>query len=177
MNHQSNSGSKETAGLPTGRRSFVALLIGVIWAGITGTIGALAARFVASPAPGASAANWTDIGALKDIPDGKPTKRDVLIQQDSGWARFNSSRSVWIVRVDQKTTVFSATCPHLGCTVDATANGFACPCHGSSWSVSGEKLGGPTPRNLDVLESQVVGDKLKVRYQDFKQGTTEKESA
>ena len=177
MNRQSNSGLKEKAGLPTGKRSFVALLIGFIWAGITGTIGAVAARFVAEPiASAASPANWTDIGTLKDIPDGKPTKRDVAIQQNSGWARFNSLRSVWIIKRDQKTTVFSATCPHLGCTVDATTNGFACPCHGSSWSANGEKIGGPTPRNLDVLESRVDGDTLKVRYQDFKQGTTEKES-
>jgi Rieske Fe-S protein len=177
MNNQANPSSNENVGLPTGRRSFVGLLIGLIWASITGTIGAVAARFVASPTPGtASPANWTDIGTLKDIPDGKPTKRDVVIQQDSGWARFNSLRSVWIVKRDQKTTVFSATCPHLGCTVDAKANGFACPCHGSSWSASGEKLGGPTPRGLDVLESRVDGDTLKVRYQDFKQGTAEKQS-
>ena len=177
MNNQPNSSSKEKVILPTGRRSFVGLLIGLIWAAITGTIGAVAARFVGAPTSGAaSPANWADIGILKDIPDGKPTKRDVVIQQNSGWALFNSLRSVWIVKRDQKTTVFSATCPHLGCTVDASANGFACPCHGSSWSASGERLGGPTPRGLDVLESRVDGDTLKVRYQDFKQGTTEKES-
>jgi len=159
------------------RRSFVALLIGFIWAAITGTIGAVAARFVAAPTPGGvSPANWTDLGTLKDIPDAKPTKRDVVIQQDSGWARFNSLRSVWIVRRGQSATVFSATCPHLGCTVDASANEFACPCHGSSWNLNGEKLGGPTPRALDVLESHVDSDMLKVRYQDFKQGTAEKES-
>jgi Rieske Fe-S protein len=142
-----------------------------------GNIGAVAARFVATPTPGTvSPLNWTEIGTLKDIPDGKPTKREVVIQQDSGWARFNSLRSVWIVRRGANTTIFSATCPHLGCTVDASANGFACPCHGSSWGASGERIGGPTPRGLDVLESRIDGDMLKVRYQDFKQGTSEKES-
>ena len=177
MNNRTNFSSKGKAGLPTGRRSFVGFLIGLIWAAISGTIAAVAGRYIAEPSHGAlSPVNWTNIGTLKDIPDGKPTKRDVLIQQDSGWARFNSLRLVWIVKRDQNATVFSATCPHLGCTVDASANGFACPCHGSSWNLNGEKLSGPTPRALDVLESHVDSDMLKVRYQDFKQGTAEKES-
>jgi Rieske Fe-S protein len=180
MNNQLNSAtSNEGAITPalTGRRSFVGLLIGLIWTGITGSIGVVTARFVAAPTTGAlSPVNWTDIGALKDVPDGKPTKRDLVIQQNSGWARFNSLRSVWIVKRDQKTTVFSAACPHLGCTVDATEKGFACPCHGSSWSLNGEKLGGPTPRGLDTLESRIDGDTLKVKYQDFKEGTVDKQS-
>ena len=154
----------------------MALVIGLIWAGISGTISVVAARFVAGPKSVVSTANWSDIGALKDIVIGSPIKREVVIQQDSGWGRFYSLRSVWIVKRDRETTVFSAACPHLGCTIDASVNGFACPCHGSSWSASGEKLGGPSPRNLDVLESRVDGDTLRVRYQDFKQGTPRKES-
>lgn len=117
--------------------------------------------------PGVSTAKWTDIGALKDIASGQPVKRDVIIRQDSGWGRFNSPRSVWIIKRDLDRTGFSAACPHLGCTIVATANGFASPCHGSSWSASGEKLGGTTPRNLDVLESRVDGDRLEIRYQDL----------
>ena len=50
------------------------------------------------------------------------------------------------------------------------------PATAVSWNLNGEKLGGPTPRALDVLESHVDSDMLKVRYQDFKQGTAEKES-
>lgn len=176
MNSQIKTNSKTAEGSATGRRSFLALVIGLIWAGISGTIGGIAVRFVAGPKSGVSTAKWSDIGALKDIATGTPIKREVVIQQDSGWARFNSLRSVWIVKRDHETTVFSAACPHLGCTIDATGGGFACPCHGSSWSATGEKLGGPTPRNLDVLESRVDGNTLRVRYQDFKQGTTEKES-
>ena len=181
MNNDSNLVTSEDVITPnsstTGRRSFVGLIIGLIWAAISGTIGGVAARFVAAPTPDlVSPAIWTDVGTLSDIPESKPIKRDVVVQQNSGWARFNSLRSVWVVRRGQNPTVFSAVCPHLGCTVDATANGFACPCHGSSWSVNGEKTGGPTPRGLDLLESRVDGETLKVKYQDFKQGTTEKQS-
>lgn len=163
--------------MPAGRRSFVGFLIGLIWAAITGTIGTLAARFVTAPtASSMSPRNWVEIEKFKDILDGRPTKRQVVVKQDSGWAHFSSARSVWIVRHDRNVTVFSATCPHLGCTVEASADGFVCPCHGSSWNANGEKRSGPTPRGLDVLESQIEGTTLKVRYQDFKQGSSEKQS-
>ena len=177
MNNQNSIEKPLISTLPTGRRSVVGFLIGLIWTAITGTIGTLAARFVTAPtASSMSPLKWTDIEKLKDIPDGTPTKRDVVVTQDSGWAHFNSGRSVWIVRRDRNATVFSATCPHLGCTVEASGNGFICPCHGSSWNANGEKLSGPAPRGLDVLESRIEGDTLKVRYQDFKQGSSQKES-
>ena len=160
-----------------GRRSFLGVLIGLIWAGITGTIVGVAARFVTLPMPAAAApAGWTDVGPLRDIPEGKPTKRTIIVPQNSGWARFNSQRLVWVIRRGSNVTVFTAVCPHLGGTVAADANGFGCLCHGSSWNVSGGRLGGPTTRGLDLLESRVDGDLLKVRYQDFKQGTSEKQA-
>ena len=162
----------------SGRRSFVGVLVGLIWTVITGTIGVIAARFIATPTPGQELrSTWTEMGLLDEIPQRKPTKREVMVQRDSGWARFKASRRVWIVRHDHTTTVFSASCPHLGCTIDASADGFVCPCHGSSWNVHGEKLGGPTPRSLDVLESRIDGGRLRVRYQDFKQGSPQKELA
>lgn len=172
-----NSNEHALSPLPRGRRSFVGLLIGLIWTAITGSIGAIATRFVAAPTSAVSSSNWLEIGTLKDIPEGSATKREVVVQQDSGWAHFNSSKSVWIVRRDREATVFSAACPHLGCTIEASADGFKCPCHGSAWNAKGEKLGGPTPRGLDVLESRIDGDKLKVRYQDFKSGSSQKELA
>jgi len=175
-NHNSNEEVLSSV-LPTGRRSFVGLLIGLIWTAITGSIGAIAARFVAAPTAGSmSQLNWVEIERFKDIPESRPTKREVFVKRDSGWAHFNSASSVWIVRRDRVATVFSATCPHLGCTVDASGEGFICPCHGSSWNANGERLGGPTSRDLDVMESRIDGDTLKVRYQDFKQGSSQKES-
>ena len=43
------------------------------------------------------------------------------------------------------------TCTHLGCTVTATAQGFACPCHGSRFDTYGQVLRGPAPRALRRL--------------------------
>ncbi|HVV20913.1 MAG TPA: Rieske (2Fe-2S) protein [Pseudonocardiaceae bacterium] len=45
---------------------------------------------------------------------------------------------------------FSATCTHMGCQVNAIANGLIeCPCHGSKYSVTdGSVKAGPAPKPL-----------------------------
>jgi Rieske Fe-S protein len=43
------------------------------------------------------------------------------------------------------------TCTHLGCTVKATEQGFACPCHGSRFGSDGNVVKGPAPRPLRRL--------------------------
>ncbi|HTP09669.1 MAG TPA: Rieske 2Fe-2S domain-containing protein [Anaerolineae bacterium] len=45
----------------------------------------------------------------------------------------------------------STTCPHLGCTVEDTAEGFICPCHNSRFDQAGTLLQGPATRSLTVL--------------------------
>jgi cytochrome b6-f complex iron-sulfur subunit len=45
----------------------------------------------------------------------------------------------------------STTCPHLGCTIEATAEGFVCPCHNSRFDQQGKLLQGPATRSLTVL--------------------------
>ena len=83
---------------------------------------------------------------------------------------------MWLLRKGEDVKVFSAVCPHLGCTVNVNAEGFLCACHESKWNVSGQTLSGPAPRGLDTLETRVTDGKLQVRYQDFKQGIATKEA-
>jgi Rieske Fe-S protein len=42
-------------------------------------------------------------------------------------------------------------CTHLACTVQATEQGFACPCHGSRFTSEGRVLSGPAPEALRRL--------------------------
>lgn len=42
----------------------------------------------------------------------------------------------------------STRCTHRGCQVEAGANQLACPCHGSVFSLTGERLQGPAERPL-----------------------------
>jgi Rieske Fe-S protein len=48
---------------------------------------------------------------------------------------------------------FSAGCPHACCTVayNAKHTEFLCPCHGSSFNMSGQVTGGPAPNGLQKL--------------------------
>ena len=87
--------------------------------------------------------------------------------------------AVWLVRHGDAVTAFSATCPHLGCSVDAAQEGFACPCHGSAFALDGRVRRGPAPRGLDPLEVKVTdGDRdVLVRFRRFAIGTPERREA
>ena len=60
----------------------------------------------------------------------------------------------------------STTCTHLGCTVGITAQGFACPCHGSRFDANGRVVGGPAPRALPWLEVSRAADGQLVVFAD-----------
>ncbi len=60
----------------------------------------------------------------------------------------------------------SCVCTHLGCTVGRSADGFACPCHGSRFAKNGEVVRGPAPRALPWLEVGRAADGQLVVYAD-----------
>jgi Rieske Fe-S protein len=160
------------------RRSFLGVLSGLIAAGISTLLGVTAGRYVVLPAlAAAESEQWTEAGTLQELPEGKPVRRSVIVTQTSGWGQFSAQRPVWVIRQGDNVQVFSAVCPHLGCTVNEAAQGFVCPCHNSAWDGAGARLSGPTPRGLDALEHRLEAGALKIKYQDFKQGIAAKEVA
>ena len=55
----------------------------------------------------------------------------------------------YVVRTSQtKFLALSLLCTHKKCDVDPTAEGFECPCHGSTYDKSGKVLSGPAKKNL-----------------------------
>lgn len=54
----------------------------------------------------------------------------------------------------------SATCTHLGCTLARSAEGLACPCHGSRFAADGTNLAGPAARPLPYLALKFNADGL-----------------
>ena len=46
---------------------------------------------------------------------------------------------------------FQGACTHACCTVGFTGNGFACPCHGSTYDLSGQVTLGPATMALQQL--------------------------
>jgi cytochrome b6-f complex iron-sulfur subunit len=55
-------------------------------------------------------------------------------------------------------------CTHLGCTVPwiDDENRFVCPCHASSFDITGDVLSPPAPRPLDIFPVRIENDIVKV---------------
>jgi Rieske Fe-S protein len=68
--------------------------------------------------------------------------------------------------------MFSSICPHLGCrfNLDDGKSKFACPCHGSQFTVYGEHVAGPAPRGLDPLPIEEKGGVAQITWIRYKQG-------
>jgi Rieske Fe-S protein len=49
-----------------------------------------------------------------------------------------------------KILVLNAACPHVRCKLfwNEKTKQYDCPCHASSFSITGKKLGGPAPRDM-----------------------------
>ena len=58
----------------------------------------------------------------------------------------------------------SRICTHLGCSVpwDEEKNQFICPCHGSTFNLTGEVLTAPAPRPLDIYPVRIENGIVKV---------------
>lgn len=92
----------------------------------------------------------TPVASLSDIPvggtlsatvDGKPL---LLAQPTEG-----------------KVVCFSAICTHQGCTVDAAAKDFECPCHGSTYAAAtGAVTNGPAEHPLAKVKVTVSGNSV-----------------
>jgi cytochrome b6-f complex iron-sulfur subunit len=56
-------------------------------------------------------------------------------------------------------SALSMICTHLGCTVEAKAEEFACPCHGSRYDADGKVTLGPASDPLEQLKVEITADK------------------
>jgi cytochrome b6-f complex iron-sulfur subunit len=92
------------------------------------------------------------IGSLERFPVGSQTA-----MPEEGFVVFRDAQGLYAI---------STTCTHLGCTVAITAQGFACPCHGSKFDPTGRVVAGPAPRALPWLELSRAADGQLVVYAD-----------
>jgi cytochrome b6-f complex iron-sulfur subunit len=58
----------------------------------------------------------------------------------------------------------SRTCTHLGCTVPWVEKEmkFACPCHGSTFDITGNVIDAPAPRALNIYPITIENNIIKV---------------
>ncbi len=80
---------------------------------------------------------------------------------------FVADQRVFIFREGRTFYCISATCTHLGCTVQLVRLGrtaadqtieFHCPCHGSKFRADGTNYAGPAPRPLDYFKLELAPD-------------------
>lgn len=162
------------------RRSF----LGILLTAIAGVIGAAMAiplvRFATFPLRGSSRQiPWSDVGKLEDFQSlHAPVARVIDIQTTEGWRISAVQNSVYVVpNGSGNLKVLSSVCPHLGCAVRwvEKQDRFICPCHGGTFTKSGERVSGPPLRSMDELESKVENGMLKIRFQYFRQLDANKE--
>jgi cytochrome b6-f complex iron-sulfur subunit len=63
-----------------------------------------------------------------------------------------------LIHSEQGFNAISLVCTHLGCTVGQSADGFACPCHGSRFNSQGTVVKGPANKNLRPLRVEQTPD-------------------
>lgn len=119
------------------------------------------------------------IAKVSELLPGKPLQKTVTGTQYDAWNKRENVNmgSVWLVKEEEgQIRAFSSICPHLGCIYawNSKENHFVCPCHVSSFSLEGQMLKGPSPRNLDSLEVKTEGNEVLVRFQKFIPGIPQK---
>jgi cytochrome b6-f complex iron-sulfur subunit/menaquinol-cytochrome c reductase iron-sulfur subunit len=146
-----------------------------------GALAAPAACFLASASQGKGASNarWIKVGRLAELSEGVPTRVAVIGDERDAFTVTPNEMlgSVWLMRRGDEIKALSATCPHLGCSVDLNAEkkSFGCPCHASKFSLAGAAESGPSPRAMDPLGARVVDGWVEVDFRRYRQGIAERE--
>jgi cytochrome b6-f complex iron-sulfur subunit len=78
---------------------------------------------------------------------------------------FGSRPGILVETAPDKYHAMSATCTHLGCTVQyrPDLHEIWCACHNGMYDLNGRNISGPPPRPLEVFDVQVRGDEIYVR--------------
>lgn len=121
------------------------------------------------------------VGSVSSLtPGGPPQQFKIVGTKQDAWTTYaETALGAVFVKLDEegKPSAFNASCPHLGCTVNYKSDqqSYICPCHDSSFSVTGERNNEIPPRNLDALDVEIRNDnEIWVRFQNFRAGTSQK---
>ena len=71
-------------------------------------------------------------------------------------------KKIAVIQDGRNVYALNLTCTHLGCTVNTTPKGFACPCHGSVFTPRGDVVKGPADRSLKQLSVEEQGNDILI---------------
>jgi menaquinol-cytochrome c reductase iron-sulfur subunit len=163
----------------TGRRGALRVLVGAGGAAFCCALAAPAAVFVAGPASGGGdgSGRWIKTIKLDALREGEPKKVAIVADKRDAWTLTKNVElgAAWLVRTGGAVRALSAECPHLGCSIHAEAAGdFACPCHASAFDPAGKRLSGPSPRDMDALDTKIEDGVILVDFKTYRTGTANK---
>jgi len=101
---------------------------------------------------------WTGIGSLAELPDGRPTRR------------FAGETAVFVLREGSGVTVLSDRCPHAAAPLhEGEVIGtdgerrIVCPWHGSEFRLDGCVLHGPATAPVPRFDTRVVDGEVQAK--------------
>ncbi|HTJ43948.1 MAG TPA: Rieske 2Fe-2S domain-containing protein [Kofleriaceae bacterium] len=168
-----------------GRRRFLKVATCALGGGIAGTVLVPATRYLLYPVDTTTVTTGDepiDVMPEARIKKGAPPLRVGLVapSERDAWGSVQNVPlgAAWVLRDDGGLKAWSAVCPHLGCSIgyDAGDKKFRCPCHDSSFSLAGERLGGPTERGMDPLPWDVKDGRLRITWVRYKVGGSTRET-
>jgi quinol---cytochrome c reductase iron-sulfur subunit, bacillus type len=149
----------------TTRGQFLTLSTVGLGAMIGGVIGVPATAYLLAPVTQETTFQPVLLGSVDNFKQEQSFKPTAATYVEDAKQPFTSAGLAWVHYTGQSGTtwdgkdamfiVFSNRCMHLGCPVDATLTGFACPCHGGQYNKEGQRIGGPPIRPLDRFQWQL----------------------
>jgi Rieske Fe-S protein len=118
-----------------------------------------------------------DVGPLAALDDGIVHKVAVRAARTDAYLKEEARTlgSVLLQKKGDAVIAFASQCPHAGCDVAPDPRGrLVCPCHESLFGDDGSVQGGPSPRALDRLETQVKDGRVLVRFERFQVGVPDR---
>jgi Rieske Fe-S protein len=102
----------------------------------------------------------TDGQAIKFNAPASPDAAFIMADGGGDNAAGDLAFGGFVVKHQGKVDVFAINCSHLGCPIglNASANTFDCPCHGSRFHLDGTVLRGPAQAPLSHLTWKQGGD-------------------
>jgi menaquinol-cytochrome c reductase iron-sulfur subunit len=163
-----------------GRRSFLGVLLGLGSFCVGTLLSVPLIRFALFPLlRRTTEVKQSPVGELTDFSSlTEPVMRTLQIEQVDGWRKAVSEKAVYVTKdAEGQLRVLTSICPHLGCTVpwNKEKKQFVCPCHGATFAADGARVGGPSLRGMDALETSIQDGQLLARYQYFRQLVADKE--
>jgi menaquinol-cytochrome c reductase iron-sulfur subunit len=151
-----------------GRRGFLVAGIYGLLSVIAGSFGITSALYLFRGSKQKQGTAWADAGDISALTSGIPQKITFERTRTDGWRISNQKDSAWVIRnTDDKVIAFSPLCTHLGCAYRWKSNAepskhgtFVCPCHGSTFSQTGDVITGPANRPLDRYATRREGTRL-----------------